>query len=244
VSRRNALKAVNFMLLLGLVVPMVSPVPAHAAVTATSNSSLGASVLSLRMEERSFVREMRAAIPSLKTHTNGKILRIGRNVCRLYKENGKAPWVTRAIKTGMRDLISPSSANLVIQSATDNLCPRFAGEPARPTPSTVPEAPGVDAESQSIDARTAMMAVIFQSQQSCSAVSGTVGSRPVSVSENFREFRGSVGSQRVDVTYNNLTRGFWGSVGSQRVDVTYNDLSREFWGRLGDERVSLVCRSR
>lgn len=116
---------------------------AHATSMHALSSALPATVPMLKSGERAFVNEMRVIVPKLKRQKPGPILSIGRKVCELYADNGRKPWVTSAIKAGMKGLISPAAANLVISSATRNLCPRFAfPSPAGESPSLSAPEPG------------------------------------------------------------------------------------------------------
>jgi hypothetical protein len=117
---------------------------AQAAPLHVISGSLPMALPMLKSGERAFVSEMRVIVPKLKRQKPERILPVGRAVCKAYSDNGVKPWVTSAIKSGFKGVVSPAAANLVISSATRNLCPRFSSPESAndvataPTPTPTP----------------------------------------------------------------------------------------------------------
>jgi hypothetical protein len=109
--------------------------------TATATQHSTHHTLSPTSGEKDFVTAARSAGgPQLRRTARAGLLRIGRAICREYKNEGYAGWVTAAINKGLRDGgLSKSQARGVSLAARTYLCPA-TGQADTPqgSPSTTP----------------------------------------------------------------------------------------------------------
>lgn len=122
---------------------LLLPVGIHGA-PAGAAQSLSNPVIQQSSGERDFVTAARSAGGAkIRKTSRAGILRIGRAICREYKQEGYAGWVTAEINTGLRQGgLSKAQARGVSLAARTYLCPRAAtanSEDASTSPAPAPE---------------------------------------------------------------------------------------------------------
>lgn len=136
--RTTSLRTLLFATALLLLPAGINGAPAGAA------QSLSNPVIQQSSGEKNFVTAARSAggAKIRKTSRTG-ILRIGRAICREYKQEGYAGWVTAAINTGLRQGgLSKTQARGVSLAARTYLCPQAStgtGEDAITSPALTPQ---------------------------------------------------------------------------------------------------------
>lgn len=122
---------------------LLLPIGIHG-VPAGAAQSLSNPVIQQSSGERDFVTAARSAGGAkIRKASRAGVLRIGRAICREYRQEGYAGWVTAAINTGLRQGgLSKAQARGVSLAARTYLCPQATtgnGEDASTSPAPAPE---------------------------------------------------------------------------------------------------------